>query len=147
MSVVRKICYWVFQVLNFPASVGLLFAPRASHESLFSNPQHAYDMLGFSPVAQEMLHNVLRGQGAALLSISIFLFYVGSRSKESFILIALICFTTLSVHVATLIHHTQSSSVMAAIGSVSPLYAMIAINGVIGVTSLICWYTFKESAR
>lgn len=147
VSVVRKICYWAFQVLNFPASVGLLFAPRASHESLFSDPQRAYDALDFSLTAQEMLHNVLRGQGAALMTISIFLGYVGYKRKESFLLITLACLTALSAHIATLIHHTQSPAVMAAIGNVSPLYAMIAINGIIGVTGLACWYNFTETTH
>lgn len=144
MSSACKICYWLFQLLNFPAAVCLVLVPRVSHESLFADPQRAYEALGFSPTAQEMLHNVLRGQGGALLAISIFLFYIGSKRKEGFLLIALTCLGTLSAHIATLIQHTQSTSVMAAIGSVMPLYVMIAINGIIGVACLVCWYNFPK---
>ncbi len=146
MSSVIKVCYWLFQLLNFPTALGLTLAPRISHESLFPDPQRAYETLGFSPIAQEMLHNVLRGQGVALLAISIFLFYSGPKRKESYLLIALTCLGTLTAHVVTLMHHTQSPTVMEAIGSVAPLYAMIAINAVVGLAGLACWYKFPKTA-
>ncbi|MGE4194921.1 MAG: hypothetical protein AB7E51_16175 [Pseudodesulfovibrio sp.] len=146
MSSVCKICYWLFQLLNLPAAACLVLAPRVSHASLFSDPQRAYEALGFSPIAQDMLHNVLRGQGAALLAISLFLFFLGSRRKEGFLLIALTCLGTLFAHVATLAHHTQSPAVTAAIGSVAPLYVMIAVNGVIGMAGLACWHHLSKSA-
>jgi hypothetical protein len=52
----------------------------------------------------------------------------------------------LFAHVATLVHHTQSPAVMAAIGSVAPLYVMIAVNGVIGMAGLACWHHLSKSA-
>jgi len=61
--------HWVFQLINAPSALGLMLTPKRVHESMFADPPRVYKILGFSsPTAVEMVHNVLRGQGAALSS-------------------------------------------------------------------------------
>ena len=62
--------FWTFQVINVPTAVGMFLFPRHFHQAMLKKPAAVYSALGFSPTAVAMLHNVLRGQGAALLAIS-----------------------------------------------------------------------------
>ena len=88
--------------------------------------------MGFSETAVEMVHNVLRGQGAALLFVSAYLFVQGPRERNSFLLISLTCFTAALCHIVTMNHHKNNAIVMKAVESISPLYGMIGINVIIG---------------
>lgn len=127
--------YWTFQVVNGLASLGMSLSPQKTHESLFANPQQAYSLLGFSSAtAVEMVHNVLRGQGVALLAVSVYLFVAqGPQDPNSFLLIALVCGFSALAHVATLRHHRGNPVVMKAVGpSLSSLYVTIAVNLVVG---------------
>lgn len=110
-----KIIFWSFQAINGLSALGLFVAPRASHEATFKNPQQVYQQLGFSATAQEMLHNVLRGQGAVLLSVSTFLAYLGQRNRSSYLLIGNVCGFAVLAHLLTARHHLRNPSVMAAL--------------------------------
>lgn len=120
--------FWLFQVLNGLTAIALSTVPKRFHETMIEDPERAYGRLGFSPTALEMLHNVLRGQGAALLAITVFLFYVGPSARQSYLLIGIACGLTLVAHVETLRHHRNSAVVRTAIKSLSAMYVMIAIN-------------------
>ena len=119
--------------------------PRGFHESLFRNPQRVYQQLGFSDVAVEMLHNVIRGQGAALLAVSIFLWVAGSRQRSSYLLIALTCLLSVFAHLMTLQHHLNSPLVMEAIGGAGSLYVAISITSVSGVLAGATYFTWQRS--
>ena len=80
----RGAAFWVFQIINVATALGMFVAPRRFHESMLEHPQEVYAKLGFSGAAVEMLHNVIRGQGAALLAISCALFYLGSGARRAF---------------------------------------------------------------
>lgn len=127
-----KALFWSFQSINTLSSVSMVLSPRRFHESLFNEPKRAYQLLGFSSTAIEMLHNVIRGQGAALLAASSYLYVQGPQETKSFLLIALVCGLTAFAHTLTLQHHRSDETVMKAIGSVSPLYGLISLNLVIG---------------
>jgi hypothetical protein len=122
------VVYWTFQLLNSMSSLGMVISPKSFHESLFPDPPKAYEILGFSSTAVDMLHNVLRGQGSALLATSTYLFVEGPKEKSSYLLIALVCGTAAIAHFLTMQHHRKSDIVMRAIGSISPLYVMIGVN-------------------
>ena len=128
--------YWIFQIINTLSGAGLFFFPQAAHESLFENHTHAYAVLGFSDTALAMLHNVLRGQGAALLAVSLFLFTLGSRSRHAFSLIAFVCVLSLAAHLATLHQHLGSGTVQQAISGFGALYGMIAVNALLGLGAI-----------
>jgi len=56
--------------------------PKQFHESLFKNPEAVYEKLGFSTIAVEMVHNIIRGQGAVLLAVSIFIWIERTKSQS-----------------------------------------------------------------
>jgi len=126
--IVQLATFWVFQILNTFTGIALLFTPRTFHENMFDNHEQAYAILGFSPVALEMLHTVLRGQGAALLAISVYLFLPTTDRRGGYLLIACACLLTAMVHVFTAVHHLNSAAVQEAISSFSSLYAMIILD-------------------
>ena len=105
----------MLQAPNTLTGLGLLLAPKVFHESMFTNPDAAYALLGFSDTALDMLHNVLRGQGAALLAVSI-LFVLGRRDRRSYLLIVLVCGLSLFAHTFTLYRHLTSEAVRRAVG-------------------------------
>ncbi len=138
--------YWIFQILNTVTALGLFIAPRAFHESLFAEPQRVYALLGFSDTALSMLHNVLRGQGAALLAVSLFLFVGRAQSRRAFLLIALVCGLALIAHLGTLHHHLQSEIVRQAVGGLNSLYGMIAVNALIALGALWTYRRLRPEA-
>ena len=83
---------------------------------MFENPGAAYALPGSSDTALDMLHNVLRGQGAALLAVSLQLFLLGRRDRRSYVLIA---------HSFTLCRHLTSEVVRRARGDFGPLHGMM----------------------
>lgn len=125
---IRSLIFWLFEIITGLSALAMFAQPRRVHESLVPDPGATYKKLGFSPLAVEMVHNVIRGQGAALLAISIFLVYLGPMHTGSFLLIAIASTLTLLSHLATARHHAGSPQVMAAIGSLRSLYALVAIN-------------------
>ncbi|MEO5970602.1 MAG: hypothetical protein ABIQ95_11800 [Bdellovibrionia bacterium] len=127
--------FWLFEILNGLTSLGMFFAPKRFHNSLFKNPQQAYQSMGFSSTAVEMVHNVIRGQGAALLAISVYLLIQGAEDARSYALIALTCTFSFVAHVFTARHHLKSPIVMAAIGAIKPLYGILIINLLVAVSA------------
>ena len=146
-TVVRLGTYWLFQALNTLTGLGLLLAPKAFHESMFENPDAAYVLLGFSETALDMLHNVLRGQGAALLAVSIFLFVLGRRDRRSYLLIFLVCGLSLVAHAFTLRHHLNSEPVRRAVGDFGPLYGMMAVNTLVALGGIRTYARGKRHAE
>lgn len=141
----RYAAFWIFQVINTLTGVGMSLNPRGFHEGLLRDPQKVYQQLGFSDVAVEVLHNVIRGQGVALLAVSIFLWIVGSRQRSSYLLIALTCLLSVFAHVMTLQHHLSSPLVMEAIGGVESLYVAISITSISGVLAGATYFTWRCS--
>ena len=131
LLMIRLVTFWGVQIINTLTALGRLIAPETFHEGMFENPQAAYGILGFSDTAVAMLHNVLRGQGAVLLAVSVFLFVLGRQERRSYLLIALVCGLSLIAHAATLQQHLASSVVKQAISSFGALYAMMALNALL----------------
>lgn len=145
MNLYVQLLFWLFQVLNTPTALAMMLTPRRFHESTFTAPERVYPALGFaSPNALAMLHNVLRGQGAALLAISLYLLTTGANQRSSFLLIALTCGLTFWAHVGTYRQHASSPAVMDALGkqSLRPMYALLAINAVVSACAFCVYATF-----
>ena len=135
------IVYWIFQIINGLSSLSLVLNPKRFHESTFKNPEKVYQSLGFSDTALEMLHNVLRGQGAALLSISIYLLILGSSNPNSMILIGITCLLSGAVHIGTLQHHRKNQLVRQSLGgSLKSIYVLIGINMMVSIGAFAAWY-------
>ena len=128
--------FWVFQIFNCLTALSMFLAPCRFHESMLKNPDDAYAKLGFSDTAVEMLHNVLRGQGAALLAISCALFYMGAGSRASFLSIGLTCGFSALAHVATMRHHLRSANVMDALGNINAIYPILGLNLALALMAL-----------
>lgn len=137
--VAARLVFWLFQTLNTLTAASLFLTPRKAHESMFKDPARVYAELGFSATAVEMLHNVLRGQGAALMAVSVFLFVAGPENPLSFLLIALTCGFTMIAHIATARHHIRTPAVIKAIGSIGALFSMIAVNAVVASAALFAF--------
>ena len=144
-GLLRYAAFWIFQVINTLTALGMSLNPRGFHEGLLRDPQRVYQQLGFSDVAVEMLHHVIRGQGVALLAISIFLWVVGARQRSSYLLIALTCLLSVVAHLMTLQHHLGSPLVMNAIGGAESLYVAIAITSISGVLAGATYFTWRGS--
>jgi hypothetical protein len=142
-SLLRPVAFWSFQIINTLTGVGMSLNPRGFHEGLLRDPQRVYQQLGFSDVAVEMLHNVIRGQGVALLAISIFLWIVGPRERSSYLLISLTCALSVVAHLMTLRHHLSSPLVMEAIGGAESLYLAISITSIVGVLASGAYFTWR----
>lgn len=147
MRVLRALTYWLFQAVNLPVALAMVLVPGSFHETLFKNPVNVYASLGFSPLAVEMLHTVLRGQGAALLAVSLFLLLRGGRQREAYLLIFLTTLCALGAHLATLHQHLDSPEVVLAIGDFSGLYAAVATAGVLCVASALVWVFWRDDRR
>jgi len=131
--------FYAFQVINGFGSLGLVLDPKGTHERLLKNPQKAYQVLGFSETALEMLHNVLRGQGAALLGITASLAAMGTKNRDSYGLIASTCLFSAAANFFTAWHHRKSSVVMSVVDELTSLYGLIALNAAVGGAALACY--------
>jgi hypothetical protein len=138
-----QLVYWTFQAINTLGALGMTVNPRKTHESLMAEPQTTYRRLGMSPTVVELIHNVIRGHGTALLAISLFLYYEGPHSASSFLLITLTCLLSMVAHFGTLLHHTRSTEVLSAMGTIMPLWHMIGLNAIIALFSLIVFINFN----
>ena len=135
----QTILFWAFQLINGLTALSMFFAPKKFHESMLKDPKTIYAKLGFSETAVEMLHNVIRGQGAALLAITIYLFVLGSGERSAYLLIALACALSLVAHIATTRHHAKSALVMDAIGSLGAMIPILAINAVVAALAAVIY--------
>lgn len=140
-----SIVFWIFQLLNGYAAASLVVAPQSSHEKTFAEPERVYRQLGFSETARGMLHNVLRGQGAALLAITAYLFFRGPAQRDSFLLIALTCLLAGATHVMTYRHHTRDAVVRETLGaSIKSIHGLIAVNAVVGGAALLVFLSGQQ---
>lgn len=139
----KQIAFWSFQIINSVTAFFMTFIPREFHESLFKNPEFVYAKLGFSPLAVEMTHNIIRGQGAVLLAVSIFVWIKGWKSHSVHLLVSLVCLLSVYAHVLTLTHHLRTAAVRMAIGSFEGLYITLAITAVVGVLNGLVYFQSK----
>ncbi len=131
--------YWTFFVINTLTAAMMTFIPKGFHESLFKNPEAVYGALGFSELAVEMVHNIIRGHGAVLLAVSIFVFIEGVRSRSVYLLVAIVCGLSVYAHIMTLNQHLGSEAIVTAIGDFGSMYATIFITASVGALNLLVY--------
>lgn len=146
MTVIKHLAFWSFQIINTFTGLLMTFAPKSFHESLFANPQAVYEKLGFSPIAVDMLHNVIRGHGAVLLAVSVFAWMVRMKTRSVHLLIFWVCALSVFAHIMTLWHHLTTPAVSAAIGSFASLYLTIAITAVVGILNAMVYCGGRDRA-
>jgi hypothetical protein len=122
----------------------MTFIPKQFHESLFKNPEIVYDKLGFSSIAVEMFHNVIRGHGAVLLAVSIFIFIKGIKSRSVYLLIAIVCTLSVYAHIMTLNQHLRTEDIVRVIGNFGSLYVTIFITAAVGIMNCVVYYKWKK---
>lgn len=138
------IAYWSFQIINTVTAVLMTFLPRQFHESLFGNPVLVYEKLGISHVAVEMFHNNIRGHGAVLLAVSLFVFLQGIKARSVYLLISIVCALSVFAHLMTLRQHVRSEAIVTAIGSFESLYLTIGITAAVGVMNCIVYFRWSN---
>jgi hypothetical protein len=122
----------------------MTFIPKQFHESLFKNHQIVYDRLGMSNSVVEMFHNVIRGHGAVLLAVSVFIFIQGIRSRSVYLLIALVCALSVYAHVMTLHQHLSSGEIVVAVDNFTSLYVTIFITASVGILNGIVFFGWNN---
>jgi hypothetical protein len=123
----------------------MTFIPKQFHESLFKNPVLVYEKLGISSIAVEMFHNVIRGHGAVLLAVSIFVFLQGIKSRSVYLLIFIVCALSVYAHIMTLIQHLNSEDIIRVIGNFGSLYFTIFITATVGILNCIVYFRWSNS--
>jgi hypothetical protein len=121
----------------------MTFIPRQFHESLFNNPSIVYEKLGFSSIAVDMFHNIIRGHGAVLLAVSVFIWIETVRSRSVHLLIFMVCALSVYAHVMTLKQHLSEEAIVAAIGNFGSIYVAIFVTAVVGVLNGIVYFKQK----
>ena len=139
-----NISFWSFQVINTLTACLMTFIPKQFHESLFKNPALVYEKLGISSIAVEMFHNVIRGHGAVLLAVSIYVFFQGVKSRSVYLLIFIICTLSVYAHIMTLIQHLNSDDIMRVIGNFGSLYYTIFITATVGIMNCIVYFRWRN---
>lgn len=122
----------------------MTFVPRQFHESLFTNPVAVYEKLGFSPVAVEMVHNVIRGHGAVLLAVSVFIWIHGMKSRFVYLLISIVCALSVYAHIMTLHQHLKTPDIVEAIGNFGSLYVTVIVTAVVGIMNFVVYLYWKK---
>ena len=140
-----NISFWSFQVINTLTACLMTFIPKQFHESLFKNPALVYEKLGISSIAVEMFHNVIRGHGAVLLAVSIFVFLQGIKSRSVYLLISIVCALSVYAHIMTLIQHLNSEDILRVIGNFGSLYFTIFITVTVGIMNSIVYFRWSNS--
>jgi hypothetical protein len=124
----------------------MTFIPKQFHESLFKNPEAVYEKLGFSAIAVEMVHNIIRGHGAVLLAVSIFIWIERMKSRSAYLLISIVCALSVYAHVMTLHQHLKTAEIVGAIGNFGSMYATIIITTVVGMLNLVVYLKWDKWA-
>ncbi len=143
-KIIKYTAFWLFQIINTLTGFLMTFFPKSFHESLFANPEAVYTRLGFSSITVDMLHNVIRGHGATLLAVSIFLWTVGVKRRFVHLLIFLVCALSVYAHVMTMLQHLNTPEIMSAIGSLASLYVTIAITAFVGFLNAFVYVTDRS---
>jgi hypothetical protein len=145
--VFRYLAFWSFQIVNTITASLMTFIPGQFHESLFSNPSIVYEKLGFSSIAVDMFHNIIRGHGAVLLAVSIFIWIEGVKSRSVHLLIFMVCTLSVYAHVMTLKQHLSEEAIIAAIGNFGSIYLAIFVTAVVGVLNGIVYFKQQKKFR
>lgn len=133
------LAFWSFQIINTLTASVMTFFPGRFHEILFKNPAWVYEKLGFSRTAVEMVHNLIRGQGAVLLAVSVFVWMEGRRSRSVYLLISIVCTLSVYSHVMALKQHLGAPAPVNALGSLASLYGIILITAVVGLLNFTAY--------
>jgi len=144
--IARNLAFWSFQIINTITACLMTFIPKQFHESLFKNPEAVYEKLGFSAIAVEMVHNIIRGHGAVLLAVSIFIWIERMKSRSVYLLISIVCALSVYAHVMTLHQHLKTAEIVSAIGNFGSMYATIIITTVVGMLNLVVYLKWDKWA-
>ena len=144
--IARNLAFWSFQIINTITACLMTFIPKQFHESLFMNPEAVYEKLGFSAIAVEMVHNIIRGQGAVLLAVSIFIWIERMKSRSVYLLISIVCALSVYAHIMTLHQHLKTAEIVSAIGNFGSMYATIIITSVVGILNLVVFLKWGKWA-
>lgn len=139
-----NIAFWSFQIINTLTAALMTFLPRQFHESLFKNPHVVYAKLGFSNIAVEMVHNVIRGHGAVLLAVSIFIFLKGIKFRPAYLLMTIVCILSVFAHMMTLSQHLSHHTIISAIGDFTSLYVTMFITASVGSLNGIVYFMWDD---
>ena len=124
----------------------MTFIPKQFHESLFKNPESVYEKLGFSAIAVEMVHNIIRGHGAVLLAVSIFIWIERMKSRSVYLLISIVCALSVYAHIMTLHQHLKTAEIVSTIGNFGSMYATTIITAVVGILNLVVYLKWGKWA-
>ena len=138
-QILRNLAFWSFQIINTITACLMTFIPKQFHESLLKNPEAVYEKLGFSGIAVEMIHNVIRGHGCVLLAVSIFIWIERMRSRSVFLLISIVCVLSVYAHIMTLHQHLKTAEIANAIGNFGSMYVTIVIAAVVGISNFVVY--------
>jgi len=144
-NILKHIAFWSFQILNTLTGFLMTFFPKDFHQSLFAYPQTVYAKLGFSPIAVEMVHNIIRAHGAALLAVSVFIWIERAKTRSVHLLIFIVCALSVYAHFMTLRQHLSSPDIVNAIGSFGTFYGTIAVTAVVGLLNAVVFFLHKTS--
>ena len=142
--IIKHVAFFSFQIVNTVTACFMAFFPKPFHESMFNNPERVYQTIGFSSVAVEMVHNMIRGHGAVLLAVSIFIWIEGLKSRHVYSLIAWVCALSVYAHFMTLTHHLNSPPVVRAIGHFGNLYGIIVVTAIVGLLNGVAYFMWKK---
>ena len=142
-NILKHIAFWSFQIVNTLTGFLMTFFPKDFHESLFAHPHAVYAKLGFSPIAVEMVHNIIRGHGAVLLAVSVFIWIERMKTRSVHLLIFVVCALSVYAHLMTLHHHLATPEISAAVGNFGPLYGTIAVTTVVGLLNAVVFFMQK----
>ena len=143
---VRSLAFWSFQIINTITACFMTFTPKQFHESLFKNPESVYEKLGFSAIAVEMVHNIIRGHGAVLLAVSIFIWIEKMKTRSIYLLISIVCALSIYAHTMTLRQHLKTTEIVNAIGNFESMYTTIIITAVVGILNLVVYLKWNKWA-
>jgi hypothetical protein len=122
----------------------MTFIPKQFHESLFKNPEAVYEKLGFSAIAVEMVHNIIRGHGAVLLAVSIFIWIERMKSRSVYLLISIVCALSVYAHIMTLYQHLKTPEIVSAIENFGSIYLTIIITAVVGIMNFVVYLKYGK---
>ncbi len=138
-QILRNLAFWSFQIINTITACLMTFIPKQFHESLFNNPEAVYEKLGFSGIAVEMIHNVIRGHGSVLLAVSIFIWIERMRSRSVFLLISIVCVLSVYAHIMTLHQHLKTAEIVNTIGTFGSMYITVVIAAIVGILNFVVY--------
>ena len=142
--IITNIAFWSFQIINTITACLMTFIPKQFHESLFKNPEAVYAKIGFSAIAVEMVHNIIRGHGAVLLAVSIFIWIERMKSRSVYLLISIVCALSVYAHIMTLHQHLKTAEIVNAIGYFGSMYITIIITAVVGILNLVVYFKWGK---